>query len=121
MGRVVSRAELRKASSRIAGAVRVGLRASANELRHAARDLSSAAREQITGRRTTMAAVAGRLHALSPLATLSRGYAVARAEDGRTLSSIRQFSSSTPFDLVLRDGTVPAVSRGAGEPRENPA
>ena len=114
------RAELRKASSRMSGAMHTGLRASANELRHAARDLSSAVREQMTGRRTTMAAVAGRLHALSPLATLSRGYAVARAEDGRTLSSIQQFSSGTPFDLVLHDGTVPAVSRGAGQPRETP-
>jgi exodeoxyribonuclease VII large subunit len=59
-------------------------------------------------RRARISALGGRLHALSPLATLSRGYAVARASDGRALTSAASFSKDMPFDLVLRDGTVAA-------------
>jgi exodeoxyribonuclease VII large subunit len=55
-----------------------------------------------------VAALGGRLNALSPLATLSRGYGVARAEDGRALTSISGFRAEMPFSLVLRDGTVRA-------------
>jgi exodeoxyribonuclease VII large subunit len=53
-------------------------------------------------------ALAGRLNALSPLATLSRGYAVARGENGRALTSVRAFTDDMPFSVVLRDGTVNA-------------
>ena len=53
-------------------------------------------------------ALAGRLNALSPLATLSRGYAVARGQDGRALTSVRAFTNDMPFSVVLRDGTVGA-------------
>ncbi|MGH7678172.1 MAG: exodeoxyribonuclease VII large subunit [Gemmatimonadaceae bacterium] len=59
-------------------------------------------------RRARVAALGGRLHALSPLATLSRGYAVARGEDGRALTSAGAFRPDMPFDLLLRDGTVGA-------------
>lgn len=52
--------------------------------------------------------LAGRLHALSPLATLARGYAVARGEDGATLASVRSFEPGGRFDLLLRDGQVRA-------------
>jgi exodeoxyribonuclease VII large subunit len=45
---------------------------------------------------------------LSPLATLSRGYAVARDEEGRALTSARQFSPGLNFDLMLRDGRIAA-------------
>lgn len=59
-------------------------------------------------RRARLAALGGRLHALSPLATLTRGYAVARDLDGRALTSVRSFSADKPFNLVLRDGRVGA-------------
>ena len=53
-----------------------------------------------------IAATAGRLHALSPLATLARGYAIAQGDDGRTLASIDAFAPAAEFDLRLRDGSV---------------
>jgi exodeoxyribonuclease VII large subunit len=63
-------------------------------------------------RRAHMAALAGRLHALSPLATLQRGFAVARDPDGRALTSTDAFRADMPFSLVLRDGTVAARVTG---------
>jgi exodeoxyribonuclease VII large subunit len=58
--------------------------------------------------RSRVAALGGQLNALSPLATLSRGYGLARAEDGRALTSVSGFRPEMPFSLVLRDGTVRA-------------
>jgi exodeoxyribonuclease VII large subunit len=59
-------------------------------------------------RRARIATLGGRLHALSPLATLSRGFAVARATDGTALTSTDRFHAHMPFQLVLRDGMVSA-------------
>ena len=59
-------------------------------------------------RRSRLAALGGRLHALSPLATLSRGYAVARDVDGRALTSVQSFRDAMPFNLLLRDGRIGA-------------
>ena len=59
-------------------------------------------------RRARLATLGGRLHALSPLATLTRGYAVARDLDGRALTSVEAFSTDMPFNMVLRDGRVSA-------------
>jgi exodeoxyribonuclease VII large subunit len=59
-------------------------------------------------RRARVATLGGRLNALSPLATLDRGYALARAMDGHTLTSAKQFSDDMPFTVLLRDGSVAA-------------
>ena len=52
--------------------------------------------------------MAGRLHALSPLATLARGYAVARSVDGTTRSRVGQFAPGDEFRLLVADGEVRA-------------
>ena len=73
---------------------------------------ASALRNRLTHlmerRRGRVAELSGRLHALSPLATLERGYAVARDPDGKALTSAKQFSKDLPFNVVLRDGIVGA-------------
>ncbi|HEY8176263.1 MAG TPA: exodeoxyribonuclease VII large subunit [Gemmatimonadaceae bacterium] len=66
-------------------------------------------------RRARIATLGGRLNALSPLATLNRGYAVARATDGRALTSAKQFRDEMPFNVLLRDGTVAARVTGVEE------
>jgi exodeoxyribonuclease VII large subunit len=65
----------------------------------------------IAARRARLAACASRLNALSPLATLSRGYAVARSADGRALTSAKQFSPGLGFDLLLHDGRISAKTK----------
>lgn len=57
-------------------------------------------------RRQQLRAAGGRLDALSPLATLSRGYSVARGEDGRVLRNIGDFEAGQTFRLRVKDGEV---------------
>ena len=114
---------LRQHLLRALGAARDALRA-ATERRVAdareglawARDDVRAAAGRVTERAThRLTSTAGRLHALSPLATLARGYAVARGADGRALTHAAQFAVGTPFDLRLRDGVVRAVTEAVHE------
>ena len=116
--RVELRGDLNELTLRMAGATRTALRAHASALRHAGRDVAAASAGQIARRHAVLQRVAGRLHALSPLATLARGYAVARDADGATLSTVAAFREGMPFDLVVRDGRIPAQVRGS---RESPA
>ena len=78
---------------------------------NAAHSLAAATTDHLRSRREHLRAVSGRLHALSPLATLARGYAVARGADGRTLGSISDFVPEGEFTLRLQDGDVGAVAR----------
>lgn len=63
----------------------------------------------------SLTALGGRLHALSPLAVLERGYAVARAEDGRVLRRVDDFPAGRTFTLRLADGSVGARATGPAE------
>lgn len=109
------RRELRKVSMRIASAARSSVRERIDNLRHVSRDLSSASFEHVASRRASLQGIAGRLHALSPVATIARGFAVARGADGSTLSEVAAFKPGMPFDLIVRDGVVPARVRGENE------
>lgn len=83
----------------------------------AGRDLRVTGDRVVERRRARLEQTAGRLDALSPLATLARGYAVARGAEGETLGSTRDFAPGMDFTLLLRDGRVRAraesVERGA--------
>lgn len=81
-------------------------------LQSTARASARATARHAERRRATLATAAGRLEALSPLATLARGYAVARDEAGHTLSSVSQFEHGQTFMLTVRDGTVRARTEG---------
>ena len=61
-----------------------------------------------------------RLDALSPLSTLSRGYAVARDPEGNTLSSVEDFEVGDPFTLVLRDGQIDGRAENVARSLEHP-
>jgi exodeoxyribonuclease VII large subunit len=104
--------ELRKASLRMGAAARAFVGRRADELRHLERDVAAASAELVQGRRGQLQDIAGRLNALSPVATLARGYAVARSKDGATLSDVAAFHEGMPFELVVRDGVVSAEARG---------
>src|SRR5690606_19230953 len=53
------------------------------------------------------------LRALSPQATLDRGYAIAQLPDGHVLRAPASAPEGTELLLTLATGTVQAVSRGA--------
>jgi len=76
-----------------------------------ARDLRVGVARGAERRSARVSAIAGRLNALSPLATLARGYAVARDDSGATLGSTSDFAPARDFNLLLRDGTVRATTR----------
>lgn len=94
------------------------IEASSSDLRNAARQMKLAAMRSTDRRRNAISAVAGKLNTLSPLATLERGYAVARNAEGSLLSSVGDFSIGVPFRLTVRDGEVTARTE---EPEQRPA
>ena len=62
----------------------------------------------IERQQAALAGFAGRLEALSPLATLARGYSVARTPEGEVLRRRRDFHAGRRFHLRLMDGSVVA-------------
>jgi len=79
-----------------------------SELERLGRCITQTAEGIVATRKSLLAGAAGRLNALSPLATLSRGYAVARDPKGTALTSTRQFRVGLKFELLLHDGKVGA-------------
>jgi exodeoxyribonuclease VII large subunit len=69
-------------------------------------DLSDAGREALRTRREGLAAAAGRLHALSPLATMARGFAVPLGEGRRLLRSAAELRPGQAFTLRMVDGAA---------------
>jgi exodeoxyribonuclease VII large subunit len=86
--------------------------AAQSDLKTTARDYRGAAQRVVQTRRNLVASVAGRLNALSPLAVLERGYAVARRPDGETLTRVTQFAEGEAFELFLHDGSLAARTEG---------
>jgi exodeoxyribonuclease VII large subunit len=80
------------------------------DLRTVARDMRLASTRALEVRRGQIGGVAGKLNALSPLATLSRGYSIARDSTGRTLGSVADFAVERDFELLLQDGKIVARS-----------
>ena len=62
-----------------------------------------------------------RVRALSPLATLERGYAVLQDGSGRVVTSVTQVSSDDPLRARVRDGTLGVVVTGVASSAENTA
>jgi len=100
-------AQLVTAAQRRAGAARVRLRRVGEMTRGGATRSAERRRARLDG-------AAGRLDALSPLATLARGFAVARDVHGHALTAIADFAPGLPFDLTIRDGVVGAVTSSIG-------
>jgi exodeoxyribonuclease VII large subunit len=107
-----SRDEVRKllslAQRDLSDALRARIQYARHHLTRLARTVAQSSTRIVARQKALLTTSAARLNALSPLATLSRGYAVARDEQGRALTSARQFSRGLNFDLLLRDGTIAA-------------
>jgi exodeoxyribonuclease VII large subunit len=68
--------------------------------------LERAVRARILARRQRLGAAGNTLDALSPLATLHRGYAVPLSPEGRVLRTVQSFDSAAAFVLRVADGRV---------------
>jgi len=116
-------AEARAALNSYAASLRTALERRSvrgrERLQRAARSLRTTGARGVERREAHLRAVAGRLHALGPLATLARGYALARDEQGRTLASVSAFRAGGRFELLLRDGSVSATATDV-RPGETP-
>jgi exodeoxyribonuclease VII large subunit len=110
---VIARVE--SLGSRLAAAARRREDRAVASLSQVQKRLGLAATRIVERRRARVESLAGQLHALSPLSTLARGFAVARTPEGATLIGRDQFVSGAPFDLWLRDGIVAAIA-GEGRP-----
>ncbi len=60
-------------------------------------------------KKNKLAELAGRLDALSPLQTLSRGYAIPMKPNGEVIRSAKKLRSGTEFTLKLKDGGADCV------------
>jgi exodeoxyribonuclease VII large subunit len=99
---------------RLSRAVRNRTDRAKSELQWHASALRNRLQRSAERRRSKLTELGGRLHALSPLATLQRGYAVARTREGRALTSIAAFRPGLQFRLVLKDGEVPSRVESKG-------
>lgn len=78
-------------------------------MRDVAEGLRSCMDALLERRRTRLGRATDKLEALSPLAALRRGYAVAQSEDGRVLRSVQQFRDGDRFRLRVVDGRVVCI------------
>lgn len=83
--------------------------------------VTRAAAHPVERRRLVLEGMAGRLHALSPLATLSRGFAALTDGDDAPLTSIEHVRPGDVFVARLRDGRIHArAERTERESAEEP-
>jgi exodeoxyribonuclease VII large subunit len=92
-------------------AIATRLRDAERDLERLRRCIGQAAEQIVIDKRAALGTATVRLNALSPLATLARGYAVARDNDGRALTSVRDFTPDIDFELLLHDGLVKARTK----------
>jgi exodeoxyribonuclease VII large subunit len=87
-------------------AVRLAL--ASRRLERAEQSLSRQATVTLSVRTTRLDHVTGRLHALSPLAVLNRGYALVYAADGTILRDVTNVQAGDPIRARLASGTLDA-------------
>lgn len=115
MAACVAREEIEKAfvAARrdLAFAMATLVRDARTDLDRTRKRLGQSTERVVVRNRSTIGTAAARLNALSPLATLSRGYAVARDVDGGALTSVQHFKPGLDFELLLHDGKVNAEAK----------
>ena len=79
------------------------------DLDHLQQRLGDVTGAVLARRRQTFAALAAALDAMSPLAVLGRGYAVARDENGKILKSYRETAPGSRVSVTLGEGGFTAV------------
>lgn len=112
--------ELKFAVGRESSALAAALHSKARRAEERAARASERAREGVVRfverRGARLERLGGQLEALSPLATLERGYAVPLDPRGRVLRRLEMFAPGDPFRLRVVDGEVPARVESEGGP-----
>ena len=103
------RERVRAAAAMLAGLTSQRVEHARQRAAGVARHVSADGARRVARRRVALESAAGRLNALSPLATLERGYAIVRTPDGRTVRSATSLAPGTAVDIVLRDGVAGAT------------
>jgi exodeoxyribonuclease VII large subunit len=99
-------ADLRSFAAGLADGLRGMVQRQGEGLRLLTRCLLEAAERELTDKGTGLALLSGRLEALSPLATLERGYAVPVGTAGVVLRRGEMFGIGEPFRLRVVDANV---------------
>lgn len=95
-------------------------------LEGAARHMRSVGSGLLAGPRRSLAAAAGSLEALSPLAVIARGYAMACAEDGSVVTHVAEVAPGDFLSVRVSDGVLACEVRSCcadtpvGEPSRQP-
>ena len=101
-----NRQALEQARLRLAAALPGTVRAARSSVDAAGSALRGAGMRLLVGPRSRLALSAARLEDLSPVAILSRGYAIAYDADGRAVRSVGQVSPGDPLDVMVDDGRL---------------
>jgi exodeoxyribonuclease VII large subunit len=65
-------------------------------------------RQRVKAERQAVGAVAGRLHALSPLGVLERGYSIVLGPEGRAVTEAASLKPGDALDIRVAKGAVKA-------------
>jgi exodeoxyribonuclease VII large subunit len=106
--RAERQARLARLGPRLAQALAGRVQRTRRDLERSGRELALLTQRRLERQRAQLGRAAAALEALSPLATLARGYVVALGEDGRLLTERAAFPEGETFTLRVRDGTVRA-------------
>jgi exodeoxyribonuclease VII large subunit len=85
-----------------------GLREAQHRLRNSSETLQRAFERQLNARRQRLAIAAHKLDAISPLATLQRGYAIVTDAQGRVLTDARTLTAGDLVQARLATGRLQA-------------
>lgn len=110
-------ARVRAVAARIGTLARRRLDHSEQRLTHAVSAARRGAARVHERRQARLAHIATRIQALSPLAVLARGYAMALGADGHPLAAAADFTPGSDFDLIVRNGVIRAVASEVLPPR----
>lgn len=81
-------------------------------LDHMSRMFENAYQKILENKKQRLQLSVSKLDSLSPLGTLSRGFAVAKAEDGTVLKSVSAVKAGDRIRVVLKDGELQTIVEG---------
>lgn len=106
------RRRLAACRARMAGSLRRAVDTRGRDAGYLQEALTSRVRDRLERRLARLERAADRLNALSPLAALGRGYAVAQDAEGRVLRRAGSFRAGERFRLRVVDGRIDCVVEG---------